>query len=221
MVDILDEVEEDIRYERMLRTARRYGGVVVMAAILVLVGVGGQEFWQAHKKHVADKYGAQYLALTQAVDQPGGTITPQVATDAATSLVKFAGNAPETYKVLALMRAAALYANMNDTKQAANLWTRVAADEAAPQLIRDAANLLWAEHDIGTAKDADLFARLQPMVLANNPYHGLARSLQAMVYLHEDNVAMAKSLFSQVQADPSVTSGIRSRAAAMLTQLNG
>ena len=221
MVDILDEVEEDIRYERMLRTAKRYGGVVVMAAILVLIGVGAQEFWQAHKKHVANEYGTQYLALTHAVDQSGTTITPQVATDAATKLVAFADSAPETYKVLALMRAAALYANMDKTPQAAALWTRVAADEAAPNLIRDAANLLWAEHDIDTAKESDLLARLQPMVLMGNPYHGLARSLQAMVYLHEGNVAMAKSLFSQVQADPSVTSGIRSRAAAMLTQLNG
>lgn len=221
MVDILDEVEEDIRYERMLRMARRYGGMLVLAAILVLVGIGAQEFWQAHKKQVADKYAAQYLALTQAVDQPGGTVTPQVATDAAASLVKFADSASETYKTLALMRAAALYANMNNTAQAAPLWTRVAADEAAPTLIRDAANLLWAEHEIGTAKDADLLARLQPMVLVGNPYHGLARSLQAMVYLHEGNIAMAKSLFSQVQDDPSVTSGVRSRAAAMLTQLNG
>lgn len=221
MVDILDEVEEDIRYERMLRMARRYGAVAVMAAILVLIGVGAQEFWQAHKKRVADEYGTRYLALTQAVDQPGATISPQVATDAATNLVKFADSAPETYKILAFMRAAALYANMNETPKAAALWTRVAADEAAPRLIRDAANLLWAEHDLGTAKDADLLARLQPMVLAGNPYHGLARSLQAMVYLHEGNVAMAKSLFSQVQNDPSVTSGVRSRAAAMLTQLNG
>lgn len=221
MVDILDEVEEDIRHERILRAARRYGGVLVLAAILVLITVGAQEFWQAHKKKVADAYATQYLTLTEVVDQPGGTVTPQIAADVAQRLVTFANGAPETYKTLARMRAAALYAGLNNTTQATALWTRVAADEAAPRLVRDAANLLWAQYEIGIAKDSDLLARLQPMVLANNPYHGLARNLQALVYLHEGNVDMAKSLFAQVQADPSVNSGTRSRAAAMLTELNG
>ena len=62
---------------------------------------------------------------------------------------------------------------------------------------------------------------IQPMVQAQNPYHGLAREVQALVYLHQGNVAMAKSLFAQVQADPGASEGARNRAQAMLAKLNG
>ena len=221
MVDILDEVEEDIRHERMLAAARRYGGFLLAAAILVVLAVAGQELWQGHLNRVAQRNAAQYLALTEAVDQPGGTVSVDVAQSAAQKLVAFSNNASETYKTLARMRAAALYAKLNQVPEAAMLWTRVAADEAAPVLIRDVANLLWAQHELGTANETDLLARLQSMTQQDNPYHGLARELQAMVYLRQGNVAMAKSFFQQVQDDPTVASGTRSRAAAMLTELNG
>lgn len=221
MVDILDEVAEDIRHERMMQAARRYGGLLVLAAILVLIAVAGQEFWRSHTTHVAQKNAAAYLALTQVVDQPGNTVTPAEAQKTAAKLVVFAGNASETYKTLARMRAAALYANSGETAKAAALWTRVAADEAAPTLIRDVANLLWAQHELETANSTDILARLQLMTQQANPFHGLARELQAMVYLREGNVQMAKSFFEQVQDDPTVANGTRSRAAAMLTELNG
>ena len=221
MVDILDEVEEDIRHERMLKAARRYGGLLVLVAILILIAVAGQEIWQAHRDKVARTNAMAYLTLTRAVDAPGGTVTPAVAAATAEKLTAFAEHASEAYKTLARMRAAALYANIDDTTQAAALWTRVAADEAAPVLIRDAANLLWAQHELGTASSTDILARLQQMTQQGNPYHGLARELQAMVYLHEGNISMAKSFFQQVKDDPTVANGTRSRAAAMLTELNG
>jgi hypothetical protein len=221
VVDIFDEVSEDLRQERALTLAKRYGGLLVLAALLVLAGVAGQEVWQSHKQKQAEASATQYLALTDAVDQPGGTVTPSQADSTAQKLQDFAATAPEDYKTLALLRAAALYANTQEADKAAAIWTRVGADEAAPQLLRDAANLLWAQHELGTANDNDILARLQPMVQVQNPYHGLARELQALVYLHQGNNAMAKSLFTQVQDDPSVPDGTRNRAQAMLAKLNG
>lgn len=221
MVDILDEVEEDIRHERVIKAVRRYGGLLLLAAVLIVLGVAGQELWQAHRNRVAQQNATHYLALTQSVDEPGATITPAVAEATAGKLVAFASNASEIYKTLARMRAAALYAGANETAKAAPLWTSVAADEAAPVLIRDVANLLWAQNELKTAKSTDLLARLQLMTQQSNPYHGLARELQAMVYLRDGNLAMAKSFFQQVQDDPTVPNGTRSRAAAMLTELNG
>ncbi|HTQ71201.1 MAG TPA: tetratricopeptide repeat protein [Acidocella sp.] len=221
MVDIFDEVSEDLRHERAVTLAKRYGGLLIIAAILVLAGVAGQEIWQAHQTKQADKSATQYLALTQAADQPGASLTPAQADSAAQQLQDFAQTAPEDYKTLARLRAAALYASAQETDKAAALWTRIGADEAAPTLLRDAANLLYAQHELGTAQDSDILARLQPMVQAQNPYHGLAREMQALVYLHQGNKAMAQSLFTQVQDDPSAPEGARNRAQAMLAKLNG
>ncbi|MGE4481920.1 tetratricopeptide repeat protein [Acidocella sp.] len=221
MVDILDEIAEDIRHERALKLAKRYGGLLVLVLILILAGVAGQEYWQAHKTKQAEAAATRYLALTQQVDEPNGDITPAQAETTAKTLITFSDTAPETYKTLARLRAAALYANAGETSKAAALWTRIGADEAAPTLLRDAANLLFAQHELGIAKDSDILARLQPMVQARNSYHGLAREMQAMAYLNEGNTAMAKSFFTQVQDDPSAPQGARNRAQAMLAKLNG
>ncbi len=221
MVDIFDEVSEDLRHERAWKLAKRYGGLLLLAAVLVVAGVAGQELWQSYQTKQANRAASQYLALTQNVDQPGSPTTPAMDQDVAKKLVDFSKSAPETYKTLARMRAAALYANAGQTSAAAALWTRVGADEAAPTLLRDAANLLFAQHEIGTAKNADILALLQPMVQEQNPYHALAREMQALVYLNEGNTAMAKSLFTQVQDDPSTPQGALNRAQAMLAKLNG
>lgn len=221
MVDILDEIAEDLRQERALRLVRRYGGLLVAAAILVLVGVGAQQYWQARQARLANAAATQYLALTQQVDQPEGGAAPAQAAETAQALLEFAARAPGDYQALARLRAAALYAGAGQQDQAERLWTQIGADAATPALLRDAATLLWAQHALGEAKDADILARLQPLAQARNPYHGLAREMQALVYLHEGNQPMAKSLFTQLQDDPATPQGARNRAQAMLAKLNG
>ncbi|MDE2390729.1 MAG: tetratricopeptide repeat protein, partial [Rhodospirillales bacterium] len=111
MVDIFDEVSEDLRHERAVKLAKRYGGLLLLAAVLVLAGVAGQQFWQARKARLADKAAVQYLALTKPVDQPDGPVSPETADTIAQQLVDFSKSAPEIYKTMARLRAASLYAN--------------------------------------------------------------------------------------------------------------
>jgi hypothetical protein len=45
VVDIFDEVSDDLRTERAARLFRRYGLLVLAAAVLVLLGVAAQQGW--------------------------------------------------------------------------------------------------------------------------------------------------------------------------------
>ena len=49
MPDIFDEVAEDLRAERTHKLLRRYGGVLVMAAVLVVVAAAGYEGWKQYQ----------------------------------------------------------------------------------------------------------------------------------------------------------------------------
>jgi hypothetical protein len=149
VVDILDEIAEDLRQERALRLVRRYGGLLVAAAVLVLVGVGAQQYWQARQARLANAAATQYLALTQQVDQPEGGAAPAQAAETAQALLEFAARAPGDYQALARLRAAALYAGAGQRDQAERLWTQIGADAATPARLRDAATLLWAQHALG------------------------------------------------------------------------
>jgi hypothetical protein len=221
VVDIFDEVSDDLRTERAIALARRYGGLLVVLLVLVLLGVGAQQAYRWYQTQQNNKAATAFLALTGPIDQAGPNLSnPQRAQDAQ-ALLAFAATAPDGYKILAEFRAASLYSDAGQPAQAEALWNSIGRDGNADPLLRDLANLLWAQHALGTAPDADVQARLQPLAALNNPYHGMAQETQALVYLHEGNTDLAKALLSQIASDPAAPEGVRNRANGLLAQLNG
>ena len=220
MVDIFDEVAEDLRNERALALARRYGALIIALCVLVLLGVAGQQVWAWTQGKQDAKAASAYIALTGPIDA-AGPLTPAQTQADAQSLTGFAAGAPEGYKTLSLLRAAGLYADAGSLKQAEALWNSVANDGGADPLLRDLANLLWAQHAIGQAPDADVLARLQPLTADGNAYHGLSREAQALVYMREGQNGLAKSLLDQIAADADSPEGVRNRAEGLLAKLNG
>jgi hypothetical protein len=221
VVDIFDEVSEDLRHDRAVSVAKRYGGFLIIAMVLTLIGVGAEQAYTAHKAKLAEAAATQYLALAQSADQQGAQMPPDQAVQAAQALNKFAAHAPEGYKTLANLRAAGLYAAAGKIGQANALWTGVAQDGGADKLLRDLATLLWAQHALGAVPDTDIQARLQPLSSTANPYHALAQELEALTYLHQGNPSLAKAVFSGLAADPTAPAGVRQRAQGLLAQLNG
>jgi hypothetical protein len=221
VVDIFDEVSDDLRTERALALARRYGGLLIILLVLVLLGVGGQQAYRWYQGQQNDKAATAFLALTGPIDQAGPNLNNQQRLKDAQSLTAFAATAPEGYKTLADFRAAALYDDAGQPAQAKALWTSIGRDGSTDPLLRDLANLLWAQHALGTAPDAEVLARLKPLTATSNPYHGLAQETQALLYLHEGKTDLAKALFAQIASDPATPEGVRNRANGLLAKLNG
>jgi hypothetical protein len=221
LVDIFDEVSDDLRAERAARLLRRYGGALIGAAILVVLAVAGQQGYVWYTARQAQQAATAYLALIATTDAQGDAITnPQRLADAK-ALQNFAAGAPAGYRAIARLRAAALFAAAGDNNDASDAWNQVAGDAAADPLLKDAANLLWAQHEFGVAADAAIAARLAPLAVPENPYHSLAQETQALLYLTENKPEQAKALFSQIASDPSAPDGVRNRADGLLAKLNG
>ncbi len=221
MVDIFDEVSDDLRAERAARLLRRYAGVLVAAAILVLIGVGAQQGYEWYTARQDAAAASAYIAITDKIDAQGQNIAPADAVADAKSLTDFAGTAPAGYRSIARLRAAGLLAGAGKTADAEALWDQVAADAGADDLVRGLANLLWAQHALGTAPNDQVAARVQPLTAPENPYHALAEETQALLYLDEGKTDAAKALFSQISADPNAPEGVRNRAGGLLAKLNG
>jgi hypothetical protein len=221
VVDIFDEVSDDLRAERAARLLRRYAGVLVAAAILVLIGVGAQQGYEWYTARQDAAAASAYIAITDKIDAQGQNIAPADAVADAKSLTDFAGTAPAGYRSIARLRAAGLLAGAGKTADAEALWDQVAADAGADDLVRGLANLLWAQHALGTAPNDQVAARVQPLTAPENPYHALAEETQALLYLDEGKTDAAKALFSQISADPNAPEGVRNRAGGLLAKLNG
>ncbi len=203
-----------------MRLLRRYGGMFIVAAVLVLAGVAGQQFWQSYQAKQNAAAAAKFINLTQQLDTLGGA-TPQQRITNAQALANFAMTAPAGYRSLANLQAAGLYAAAGQVDAAEGLWNNVAADPAADPLLRQLADLLWSQHALGVAPDDAVLSRLAPLTAPENIWHGLAQETQALLYLREGKKDQAKALFSEIASDPSSPEGVRNRADGLLAQLNG
>jgi len=216
VADIFDELREDLRAERSSALLKRYGGLLAAALVVVLVAVGGWQLWRTQQAKQADAAASAFLGAMRSADAlPLGPSPNRVA--AADAFAAVAATAPESYRVLARLREASLRADAGDGNAAAALWNQVSRDDAAPRLLRDLANLLWAQHGIDHGDPAAVQARLDTLTAPENPWRPLAQEAQAWLALRLGHQDDAQRLLSQLAVDGAAPDGLRGRANGLLT----
>jgi hypothetical protein len=215
--DIFDEVEQELRSDRAKAVLVRYGGLMVGAAVLVVVAVGGWEAWRFYDTRHAESVASLYLDASRTADATKGPARQE----AAAQFAEVTARGRTGYATLATLRAAGLKADAGDLAGASALWDQVAGDANADPLLRDLANLQWAQHHVGAAPPAAIQARLAGLQAPTNPWHPLADETQAMLDLHQGKTAAAKSALKALASDPTVPQGIQRRAGGLLASLGG
>lgn len=220
MVDIFDEVSEDLRAERATRLLKKYGWVLIVAAVGV---VGATVGWQAWERWRAgqDMAAAQRYLAAQAAAAGANVPGAPGRTEAITILQQDALTAPDGYRTLSLMRAAGLKAANGDVPGAIETWNQVAADSGADPLLRDLASLLAVQHQLDKGDPATLEARLKPLAEAGNAWAPLAREQLALLDLRLGKVDDAKTRLKGLAENTNAPDGLRQRAAAVLLGLGG
>ncbi|MBE9604413.1 tetratricopeptide repeat protein [Acetobacteraceae bacterium H6797] len=210
MPDIFDEIQEDLRAERARKLWVRYGGVFAGAALLVLVGVGGWQGWRWYENRQASAEAALFLADLRNADAQGADLKA-----IAGSIAGRANEAPEGYRIVGRLRAAALMAQAGQTSEALALWDLVAADGKADPLYRDLASLMWAMHAMDQVEPGQVLARLGPLTQPGNAWRASAQELTAIAKLRQGDKSGAKAGFTALAEDVTAPQGMRERAQRM------
>ena len=218
VADIFDEVDEELRADRAQALLKKYGGLIVALALLIVGAVAGWQAWRWWQTKQSLAVATEYLNATRIADAAGPNKDAR-AKEAIAALEKVASSAPEGYRTLARLRAAALEADNGNPKAAAGLWDQVAADGAADPLLRDLASLVWVNHSLDTGDPALVEARLKPLASPDNPWHGLAREAQALLYMRQGKNDQARDTLRSLAQDVTAPEGIRTRANILLTRL--
>jgi hypothetical protein len=214
VADIFDEVQEDLRAERMKRLMTRYGGLLVGIMLLVVLGVAGMQGWRWWQARSAEQAAVTYLAVNQAAAEPGAD-----AAAAADRFAAIAADAPAGYRTLARLRAAALKAEAGDRAGALAQWEEVARDGSIDQLYRDLAAVMWGLHSLQDGDPAAIEARLAP--LAEGPWRGAVQEVRALAAIRRGATDEARQMLTALAADAAVPPGVRDRAGRLLTGLGG
>ncbi len=204
VADIFQEVDEEVRRERLKKLWERYGYLIIALCVLIVAGVGG---WRGYQYWQAKKAGESGVAYEQAVKlaQAGN----HKEADAAFARIAAGGTAG--YRVLARLREAAELAQ-TDQKAAVVAYDALAEDKNAGQVIEDLAAVRAGLLLVGTVPYSEMQKRLEPLTASGRTFRHTARELLALSAWKAGDLASARKWTDMMMSDPETPGGTRSRA---------
>ena len=208
--EFIREVDEELRRENWEVLWKKYGKLVIAAAVALVLGtagvVGWREYDRSQRRAAGDGFGA-VIAQVENTKEPA---------QAADLLAAYIPEAPDGYATLARMREAKLRADAGDSAAAIALYDALAADSSVEPLFRDLAALYSVRMQIEGGDAAALGARLAPLAQDGNPWRYTAREMQAVLALASGDLAGAREIFTRLADDMDTPDSLRTRATEML-----
>jgi hypothetical protein len=217
VVDFFDEVEEELREERLNELFKKYAGVLIAAALVVVGSVAGWKAWGWYQDKRDMEAATTYLAAATR-SQAAGVAGPN-RTAAIAAFESVAAAAPDGYRVLARLRDAAMRAETGDLDGASALWEQISADTSADPLLRDLANLTWCIWHADKGDPALLEGRLKPLAAPGGYWRALAAEQLALLDLRQGHNDTARTELRKLADDTTAPAGVRGRAGALLDRL--
>lgn len=210
--DIFQEIEEDLRRDRLDRLWKRYGPYLIAVFVLIVAGTAGYVGWREYSARQQFAYSDRYEeAVRLAAEGKEG--------QAAEILAALASDAEGGYAVVARLREAELRAKTGDTAAATRLFDAVAADGSVDKLYRDLATLLSVMHQVESGDPKALAARLEPLTADAGPWRYTAREISALLAMRAGDTQQAREQYAKLADDPKAPQGLRARAAEMVRAL--
>ncbi len=214
MADIFQEIDEDVRRERLQQLWKRYANYVIGAALLLVLATAGVVGWREYQERQNQAQARRFLA---AMDQAAR------GEDAAAreAFARLAAEAGAGYATLARLQEAALLAKAGDAAGAAKVYEQIAADSRADRVFRDLATVMIVQDTIATGDPARLAQLLAPLLAEKNPWRHSATELSALLAQRAGDPAKAKELYAKLADDLTAPQNMRARATEMLAILGG
>jgi hypothetical protein len=204
VADIFQEVDEEVRRERLTKLWKRYGNYIIAVCVLVIVAVGawrGYEWWEGKRAAEAGAAFEQAVTLAESGKQR----------EAEAAFAKIANDGTAGYRVLARLREAAALAT-TDRAAAVKAYDEIAADRGAGHVIQDLATLRVGYLLVDTSTYSDMRKRLEPLTMPDRTFRYSARELLALSAWKGGDMAAARQWADVIMTDPQTPADARSRA---------
>jgi hypothetical protein len=204
VADIFQEVDEEVRRERLQKLWERYGNFIIAGCILIIVGVGawrGYEWWQNKKAGESGVAFEDAVMLAQAGKHQ----------EAEAAFTKLASDGTAGYRTLSRLREAAELASTDKTA-AVKAYDEIAADKSVGPVIQQLATVRAGYLLVDTAPYSEMRSRLEPVTAADKVYRHSARELLAISAWKSGDTSAVKQWTGIIISDPRSPDGTRSRA---------
>jgi len=209
--NLIREVEDELRSDRLRKLWAQFGPYVIGAAVLVVLAVAVNEGWSWWQNSTSARSSEEFYT---ALDLANGTDTT-AATAALDKVVKEGSGA---YPVLAKFREASLLAAAGKLDEAATAYDAIAAAEQSSHL-RNLAYVLAALAIVDKGDVAQVEQRVTGLVVSNNPLRNMAREALGLVKYKAGQLDAARADFQAILDDPGVSRDTTSRIGLYVAQL--
>ncbi|MBK8008648.1 MAG: tetratricopeptide repeat protein [Rhizobiales bacterium] len=205
MSDIIREVDEELRRERLANIWKNYGGYIALGAFVIVAATAGWRGYEYYAGQQAAAASERYVAAQKLAADASKT------DEALAAFKAIAGDAPASYRLLARFSAAAEL-GQKDAKEGAAAFEAIANDTSVESLMREIASIRGASLVVDTADVAEMQKRLAPALADGSAFRHSANELLALAHLRAGNQAEAQKLFLLLAFDPETPPGMRNRA---------
>jgi len=203
VADIFNEIDEEVRRERLQQFWQRYSLHIVILAVLIVAGIGawrGYEWYSAKQSAEAGARFESAVALAEAGKHD----------EAQTAFAALAKDAPGGYGLLSRLRAAAELVPAKP-EEAAKAYDALAADASLSGGIRDLAAVRAGLLRVDTASFADMQQKLGPLAEPGRTFRHTAREILALSAWRAKDIENANKYIQMIATDGEAPPNMRNR----------
>ncbi len=204
MADIFNEVDEEVRRERLQRMWEQYGAYAIAALDLLVSGVAawrGYEYWQARKAAEAGAAFQNAVVLSQDGKHD----------EAEAAFAKLAGEGTAGYRTLARFREAAEL-GQKDSGAAVKAYDGLAADGSIGRTMQDLAAVRAGLLLVDSSPLDEMNRRLEPATAPDRSFRHTARELLALSAWRTGDVGQARKWTELMRNDIETPAGAKNLA---------
>lgn len=204
----IEEVNEEVRRDRLFQMMRRYGWIAVLAILLIVGGAAFSEYRKARAQATAEATGDAMLAALAKNDNA----------ERAAALAEVEAQTPGARAVLRLMTAAE-QAKADQTDAAIATLDALAIDPDVPQIYRQIANFKALTLQAGSGAVAERRMGFEAMAQPGNPLRLLAAEQLALIDLEAGDAEAAIARYQAILSDAEVSVDLQERAQQVIVAL--
>ena len=212
MGDIFQEVEEDIRSDKVRSIWKKYRVYIILLLLLIVCSVGIKSFWDYYKLKNLETRSENYFKAIDLINQDGGIGGIQ----ALTTFSEQNGENENYLTMISNFTEAALRRNNNDLKNSLEIYA-VIINGDVDITYKDYAKIQSAEvlMELKNYKEAKVFLS----EVTGSLFSNIAKEYTGYIELYEGNTSKAKDIFQEIVDDASVQNTIKDRIKEILVTL--
>lgn len=203
----VDEVNEELRKERLYGYFRRYGWIALLVVLALVGGAAYTEWTKASAMRKAEAFGGSVFAAL-------GAPTPE---GRATALAEIEPQAEGHALILSLIIAAQETVEAEPADAAAT-WAALAENAAITGVYRDLV-IMKSQLAGGTDDTAEDLATLDGLIVADSPFAALAMEQKALLQIASGDQEAGLATLAELLERPGITDLTRRRVGQLQVAL--